>query len=143
MRYLFLILIFFGLAFSADFKRDGSAKVVIDSKNRLMWIDNISVVKTKKNHQDAQKYCDTLDYSGYSNWRLPNIEEFELIVDKKNERNYINRAFRFNVPDGYWASKAHWRTFWYYADYMFFVSGTPYYDSRHKLKYVRCVRDIR
>ncbi len=107
-----------------------------------MWIDNVTVIKLTKTHEDATKYCETLSYSGYDNWRVPEIEEFKLIVDKKNERNYINRAFRFNVPDGYWARKAHWRTFWFYADYMHFVSGTPYYDSRHKTKYVRCVRDI-
>jgi hypothetical protein len=107
-----------------------------------MWIDNFSNVKNRLNHSDATDYCESLSYAGYDNWRLPTIEEFELIVDKTNERSYINRAFKFNMPVGYWASKAHWRTFWFYADYMFFVSGTPYYDSRHKKKFVRCVRDI-
>lgn len=142
MRYLFLMFFIISLSFSSDFRRDTSSKVVVDSANKLMWIDNVTVIKLTKTHEDATKYCETLSYAGYANWRVPEIEEFKLIVDKKNERNYINRAFRFNVPDGYWARKAHWRTFWFYADYMHFVSGTPYYDSRHKTKYVRCVRDI-
>jgi hypothetical protein len=72
---------------------------------------------------------------------LPKIEEYELIVDKKNIKNYINKSFKFNIPDGYWAQKAHWRTLWFYADYMHFISGTAYFDSRHKKKYVRCVRN--
>lgn len=143
MKYLFLMFLVFSLTLQADFKRDRGSKVVVDTKNSLMWMDDISVVKTLKTHEDATTYCETLSFAGYTNWRIPEIEEFVLIVDKKNERNYINRAFRFNVPDGYWARKAHWRTFWFYADYMFFVSGTPYYDSRHKKKYVRCVRDMR
>ena len=120
----------------------GQEKVVVDSTAKLMWMDNFSNVKNRLNHSDATDYCEQLQYAGYDNWRLPTIKEFELIVDKTNEKSYINRAFKFNMPVGYWASKAHWRTFWFYADYMFFVSGTPYYDSRHKMKFVRCVRDI-
>lgn len=143
MRYLFLITIVFSFLFSDNFKRNASKKVVVDLTNKLMWIDDVSVIKVLKTHDDATIYCETLNFSGYTNWRIPNIEEFELIVDKKNEKNYINRSFKFNVPDGYWASKAHWRTLWFYADYMHFVSGTPYFDSRHKKKYVRCVRHMR
>ena len=142
MKYFFLIILLFSLSFSISLKRNSSSKVVIDRTNKLMWQDDISVVKTKKNHEDAISYCEELEYAGYTNWRIPTLDEFAIIVDKKNEKNYINRAFKYNVPDGYWALKAHWRTLWFYADYMHFVSGTPYYDSRHKTKYVRCVRDF-
>lgn len=140
MKYLFLIFSLF-LFVDAKIYRDGSLEIVIDDESKLMWVDSVLVVKTLKNHEDAEKYCNEINHAGYNNWRLPQIEEFETIVDKKNLRNYINKAFKYNVPDGYWAMKAHWRTLWFYADYMHFVSGTPYYDSRHKKKYVRCVRD--
>uniref|UniRef100_UPI00404890F8 Lcl C-terminal domain-containing protein n=1 Tax=Aliarcobacter sp. TaxID=2321116 RepID=UPI00404890F8 len=140
MKYLFIILIFFSFI-EAKIYRDGSKNIVIDNEAKLMWVDDVSVIKILHEHEDAINYCDNLSYLGFANWRLPNIEEFELIVDKKNTRNYINRAFKYNVPDGYWAYKAHWRTFWFYADYMHFVSGTAYFDSRHKTKYVRCVRN--
>ena len=140
MKYLFLIFVLFNFI-EAKIYRDGSKEIVIDDSAKLMWVDNVSVIKNMKNHNDGEKYCNEITHGGFSNWRLPKIEEFELIVDKKNTRNYINKAFKYNVPDGYWAYKAHWRTFWYYADYMHFVSGTPYFDSRHKTKYIRCVRD--
>ncbi len=140
MKYLFLLLLIF-LSASANIQRDGVKEVVIDDVARLMWIDNISVIKIKKDHDSSSKYCEGLSYAGFDNWRLAKVEEFELIVDKKNTKNYINRAFKYNVPDGYWAKKALWRTLWFYADYMHFVSGTPYYDSRHKNKYIRCVRE--
>ncbi len=143
MKYLFLVVLITSFAFSNNFKRSSSSKVVIDYTNSVMWMDDVSVIKVKKTHEDAITYCENLNFAGYSTWRIPRLEEFETIVDKKNERNYINRAFKFNVPDGYWALKAHWRTLWFYADYMHFVSGTPYYDSRHKTKYVRCIRDIK
>ncbi len=143
MKYLFLMFLIFSLTLQADFRRDRLLKVVIDNKNKLMWMDDISVIKTLKTHEDAITYCEELSFAGFRNWRIPEIKEFALIVDKKNERNYIDKAFKFNAPDGYWARKAHWRTFWFYADYMFFISGTPYFDSRHKKKYVRCVRDMK
>lgn len=143
MRYLVLCLLLFNFLLSADLRRDANLKVVIDNKNSLMWVDDMSNVKLRLTHEDATIYCENLKHAGYSNWRLPEIDEYEIIVNKKNQRNYINKAFRFNLPDGYWASKAHWRTLWFYADYMHFVSGTPYYDSRHKKKLFRCVRSMR
>jgi len=142
MKYLILLVLFLNLSIANDFRRSGK-DAVVDTSNKLMWIDNVSVIKTLRTHEEATLYCENLSFLGHTNWRIPKIEEFEFIVDKKNEKNYINKAFKFNVPDGYWAEKAHWRTLWFYADYMHFVSGTPYYDSRHKNKYVRCVRDIR
>ena len=142
MKILFLLILFFSFLIGNNLKRSASAKVVIDQQNSLMWIDDRTVIDLMLTHEEATKYCEDLNHAGYSNWRLPDIKEFKLIVDKKNERNYINKRFRYNVPDGYWASKAHWRTLWFYADYMYFISGTPYYDSRHKKKYVRCVRSM-
>ena len=140
MKYLLLVIAFLSFL-DARIYRDSTREVVIDDSSKLMWLDDISVVKTLKDHDVAEVYCKDLQYKGLNNWRLPAIEEFELIVDKKNTKNYINKAFKYNVPDGYWALKAHWRTLWFYADYMHFISGTAYYDSRHKTKYVRCVRN--
>ena len=140
MKYLLLLIAFLSFL-DARIYRDSTREVVIDDSSKLMWQDDISVINTLKDHDIAETYCENLQYIGQSNWRLPKIEEFELIVDKKNTKNYINKAFKYNVPDGYWASKAHWRTLWFYADYMHFISGTAYYDSRHKEKYIRCVRN--
>lgn len=143
MKYIFIFVLLFNFCFSSTMQRDDSLNIVIDQENRLMWMDDISILKFQKNHEDAVKYCQTLSFSGFEDWRIPEIEELQLIVDKTNEKSYINRAFKYNFKDGFWARKAHWRTLWFYADYMYFVSGTPYYDSRHKLKFVRCVRDLK
>ncbi|MDZ7817813.1 MAG: DUF1566 domain-containing protein [Aliarcobacter sp.] len=140
MKYLFLLFVLFSFV-DARIYRDSSKEIVIDDVAKLMWNDDMSVVKVLKDHDEGETYCQNLNYVGLNSWRLPKIEEYELIVDKKNIKNYINRAFKYNVPDGYWAQKAHWRTLWFYADYMHFVSGTPYFDSRHKKKYIRCVRN--
>jgi len=141
MKFLMVVLIFVSLL-DAKIYRKHNINVVIDDTRNLMWQDNSAVIKTLKTHEDATAYCEQSTHAGFMNWRIPEIEEFETIVNKKNFKNYINYAFKYNVPDGYWARKAHWRTFWFYADYMHFISGTPYFDSRHKTKYVRCVRTI-
>jgi len=142
MKILIAFFIFISFL-EANLQRKANIEVVLDKKNNLMWVDDTSVIKLKKTHEDATAYCEELIFAGYSNWRIPEIEEFTTIVDKNNYSNYIKRTFKYNVPDGYWARKAHWRTLWFYADYMHFISGTPYYDSRHKTKYVRCVRFIK
>jgi len=142
MKYLFLIVFTCSFLFSNNLTRDNSRKVVVDYTAKLMWMDDVSNIKIRKTHEEAVAYCDTLSFAGFTNWRIPEVEEYELIVDKSNERSYINRSFKFNLPDGYWAKKAHWRTLWFYADYMYFVSGIPYYDSRHKEKFFRCVRSF-
>ena len=129
MKYLFLLLTFFLFA-DAKIYRDNSKEVVLDDELKLMWIDDSSAVKNLKTHQEAEAYCSELKFAGYVGWRLAHIEEFERIVYLKNTKTNINFAFKYNVPDGYWASTAHWRTLWYNADYMHFVSGTPYYDNR-------------
>lgn len=140
----FFIIIFIFLSFlDAKIYRKDNIKVVIDDVNKLMWVDDDSVLKIKKTHEEALLYCGNLQHAAYNNWKVPSLEEFKSIVNKKNHLNYIDYAFKFNVPDGYWALKSHWRTLWFYADYMHFVSGTPYFDSRHKKKYVRCVREMK
>ena len=140
MKYLLLLLVFLSFV-DAKIYRDGSKDVVLDDESRLMWVDDISVIKTLMNHDEAEKYCQKLSFLGFSDWRLAHIEEFERIVYKKNTKTNIHFAFKYNVPNGYWASTAHWRTLWYNADYMHFVSGTPYYDNRKTKKYIRCVRN--
>ena len=140
MKYLFILLSFLSFV-DAKIYRDGSREIVLDDEVNLMWIDNISVIKNLMDHDEAEKYCQGLTFLGFSDWRLAHVEEFERIVYKKNTKTYINFAFKYNVPDGYRASTAHWRTLWYNADYMHFISGTPYYDNRKTKKYVRCVRN--
>ncbi|GGD30971.1 hypothetical protein GCM10012288_01240 [Malaciobacter pacificus] len=139
MKYLFIFLLFLSLL-DAKIYRDSKNPVVLDDARNILWQDDVDNIKLLLTHEEATKYCEELSLAGFNDWRLPDIEEYESIVYKKNTKTNINFAFRYNLRDGYWASKAHWRTLWFYADYMHFVSGTAYYDSRHKKKYVRCVR---
>lgn len=143
MKYLFLLLISCYFLNASVLQRDNTRNVVIDYENKLMWEDRIDNMKLMLSHKEAEPYCEKLNFAGYNNWRLPHIDEFKLIVDKRNKKNFINKAFRYNQKGPYWAETAHFRTFWFYADYMHFISGTAYYDNRNKKKFIRCVRDIK
>lgn len=127
----------------AEFRRDSSRNIVIDLEHMMIWQDNDDVIKIKKTHKDAIKYCEDLNFAGASDWRLPSIKELELIVDKNNHKDSIKKVFRYSLPEHYWAKESLWRSFHFYAKYMNFTSGTPYFYNRDYEKYVRCVRDIK
>lgn len=143
MKFAIIIALLASMVFSAEtMRRDFGKEVVFSSQHNLVWTDSKDAVILLKSQADAQKYCQELNHGGYSDWRLPSMEEFETIVDKTNPPANINKAFKYIIPDGYWSNNVKWRTLWFYADYMHFISGTPYYDNKHKLKYVRCVRSL-
>ena len=138
-----MLLLITTVLFAGNLKRNKSSEVVTDYDTKLIWMDNLDTVKLELSHKEAVPYCEQLNFAGSSFWRIPTIEEFATIVDKNNHPLYINKAFKHNRSLGYWALKAHVRTFWFYADYMNFVSGTAYYDNRNKKKFIRCVREFK
>ncbi len=140
MRYFILIISLFAILNAGSFNKDRRLNIIVDKNSSLVWMDSEANVTLYFTHEEAEDYCDNLLHGTYSDWRLPEIEELALIVDKNNFPKNIDKAFKYSLNEGYWASTAHWRTLWFYADYMHFVSGTPYFDSRHKKKLVRCVR---
>lgn len=143
MKMIVIFCLFLTSILNAEnMRRDYSKEVVVSTKHKLVWTDSKDSVTLLKSQADAALYCEELKHGGSSNWRLPSMEEFATIIDKTNYPTNINKAFKYILPDGYWSNNVKWRTLWFYADYMHFVSGTPYYDNKHKLKHVRCVRDL-
>lgn len=142
MKILILVLITL-VCLNADTKRDSKKQIVYDFTNKLLWQDTKDNIMVMLSQPDALKYCEDLTFAGYSDWRIPHADEYKTIVDKNNQPNHINKAFKYAINKGYWAKTVHWRTMWTYADYMHFLSGTVYYDTKTKLKYIRCVRDLK
>ncbi len=142
MKIVLIVVFLIQILNAQSMRRDNGREIVISSQDKLMWMDTKDVVVLKKSQADAAQYCAKLKLAGLSGWRLPSIEEFKTIVDKNNHPTYINKAFKYSAPMGYWSNNVKWRTLWFYADYMHFLSGTPYYDNKHKLKNVRCVREF-
>lgn len=56
---------------------------VLDTKTGLMWPAKDNGVYIYWN--DANRYCETYNRGGYSDWRMPTIEELKSLYDKNRE----------------------------------------------------------
>ncbi len=120
--------------------RDDTKEVVIDQNRKLMWQDDASVKTTKKDWSGAINYCDNLNFAGYSDWRLPKIDELESIVDDTKYNPAIKTGFK-NIASGvYWSSSPRisdssnaWN--------VNFSSGYDAWNAKSGSDLVRCVRD--
>jgi hypothetical protein len=119
--------------------RDDSKQVVYDAITALMWQDDEDAKTVEKNWQGAMDYCQNLNLGGYSDWRLPNLEELKTIVDKNNDPK-IKSKFKNTASRYYWSGTP-------YADVSDYAWGVPfsygseYYYYKNFNNYVRCVRD--
>ncbi len=59
-----------------------------------------------RNWADAKQYCEDLVLGGYDDWRLPNIDELETIIDYSRFDPAIDPVF--NCRSGnYWSSSTY------------------------------------
>jgi len=144
MKSIYILLIVANLLLANKLTKSGD--YVIDDANKLMWQDTYDNVKYRFTQDEAQEYCNSLVLSGFSNWRLPTVENYKTIIDKTRVREelMINKAFKYILPENYWAEDRTWiRNFGLYGYYVFFKSGSIYYQNRTYKKFVRCVREIK
>jgi hypothetical protein len=141
MRVLALLFIGFVLLNGAGLKKSGN--YVIDKENNLMWQDTKENINILISHINAPKYCEDLTLGGFVNWKLPSVDDYKTIIDKtRRDEIMIDRSFIFIKQDDYWTSDRTWRTFGRYGYYIYFKSGTAYYENRTYPKYIRCVREM-
>jgi len=140
-------------------------KFFIDKESNLIWT-NHDVKKqwlTDENFRTrdylntqgdtANHYCQNLTAGGYSNWRLPTIDELRVVVascsgilnkQKLNEKStkyhscYKNKGFK---SSHYWSSTNNIDNL-NYAWLVNFYGGYDCYDDKDNTEYVRCVRAI-
>ncbi len=120
--------------------RDRAKEVVIDGKSSLMWQDNGEVIAVKKDWQGARDHCQNLSFSGYSDWRLPDINELYSITDDTRANPAIRSGFENVVSDGYWSSSSEVNDSNVAWGVSFSDGGDGNY-YKHGNLYVRCVRD--
>ena len=133
--------------------RDGT---VVDRQTGLMWVKNgwrldfLSAV----DWWDAKKRCDQFRLQGYSDWRLPTVEEWESLIDPNQEhpalvsphpfKNIIAHmpywtATDFYLPSGRKARSG--RAVRAYTILMYY--GTVSHQRKRELGFVLPVRSIR
>ena len=114
-------------------------EVVTDSLTGLMWQ---RIFAEEMPWQKAMDYCDSLDYAGYSDWRLPNRFELQSLVDYGRSDPAIDiSAFPLWPLTSFWSSStgAYPNSYWY----VHFQRGSvelAFTGSINTSKYARCVR---
>ena len=104
---------------------DGGSR---DRDNRYTW-------------EEALSYCENLSLADYDDWRLPNRNELQSLVDDSQHDPSVNTTYFPNtVSSQYWSSTTNVTFFQSYAWAAFFIwgSGGSYYKPYDY--YVRAVR---
>ncbi|HAK93578.1 MAG TPA: hypothetical protein DCM87_00850 [Planctomycetes bacterium] len=108
---------------TADVNGDGT---IVWEQDTLTW-------------QNALKYCESLEFAGHDDWRLPNVRELQSIVDYGRRDPSIDPVFGAK-SERYWSSSTHvslpgyaWLVY-FYDGYVFDVVG------KGRLSFVRAVR---
>jgi hypothetical protein len=103
--------------------KDGNG--TIDSADTMQW-------------QNALQYCESLEFAGHSDWRLPNVRELQSIVDYGRMEPSSDPIFG-EESGWYWSSSTHVHLpngAWY----VYFFYGHVYDDDKTYMCYVRAVR---
>jgi len=138
MRVILLILIGLSSLSFAEFSRDEG--IVTDTISKLQWQDD--AIGSTMEWQEAIDYCEnTLELGGYSDWRLPNINELKSIVDRDKYNPAIVNGFENTSSNAYWSSTTN-QSDGYYAWIILFEYGNITYSNKDYYGglFVRCVR---
>lgn len=84
-----------------------------DPQTGLMWVTNGNIAGKKKTWEGAMNWVKDLKYGGYSDWRLPTIDE--LVSFAKRGENRPDDWFNFNgfnsvTTDYYWSGSTRGKT---------------------------------
>ena len=103
-----------------------------------MWQDGADIFEG--DWDEAKRYCENLNFAGYSDWRLPTRLELLSITDDSRFDPAINRAFKDFVSRFYWSStkSAGFSSSAYFVDFRY---GWDDCDGVFIRRFVRCVRD--
>ena len=151
-----------------SYTRDDATNIVTDHVTNLQWQDDSNVFTvtkpwlTQTNYdicrgqngqtQDTSKctdtsgdtaatYCANLALGGFTDWRLPSIDELMYIADRSKANPAMDTAYFQNVVSDYYWSSTTVVGYEYSAWVVYFYFGHDYWDTKSNSYYVRCVRD--
>lgn len=116
--------------------QDNGNQTVTDKRTGLVWIDSEEGIQ--RPWKEAVSYCDDLDFSGQTDWRLPTKIELESIVDYSRLFSAINQ-FMSCESSFYWTVTPH-VTNPDYAWSVFCPDGADHWVHISNDYFVRCVR---
>jgi len=119
-----------------DFSKNGN--IVTDNITGLQWQDD--TIGTPLNWQMAIDHCEASNLDGFSDWRLPNLNELSSLIDYSSSNPAMDPTFQNITSNVYWSSTSNAS----YQDNAFGFSSTQgghVVDSKSNSYYVRCVRE--
>ena len=126
---------------------DNHNNTVTDTLTHLQWQDSNANQTDTRDWVHAVSYCQNLSLDGYTNWRLPNVNELKSLLDYSKDVNSMIAGFKHyatNPPRIYWTSTSVSGL----ADYAWVVnfnygSVTYFHKTGRVTSYyrVRCVRN--
>lgn len=81
--------------------------VYTDQKTGLMWLRDTNIADRSLYWEEAIDWAKQVDYAGYSDWRLPTIEELETIVKRDGKISHSwfkENGFKIVKLSSYWSS---------------------------------------
>jgi len=122
-----------------SYTRDDSKEIVTDNITGFMWQDDSEAKTLYLSWQGAKDYCDGSTLGGYSDWRLPAVEELESIVDYGRNNPSIDPTFK-NVENAWYWSSTSPSGYTYGAWVVYFNNGIVSQNNKDNNDYLRCVR---
>lgn len=86
---------------------------ISDIQTGLMWQKDGSAAD-KLNWRDAFQYCKKLNLGGYSDWRMPTLNELKTLINEQEENQHImlnSQGFQNIRPENYWSATSSMVTF--------------------------------
>ena len=100
---------------------DNGDGTITDNDNNLMWRKNGRPLGGSAYWSEMNDYCDTNTYAGYSDWRLPEIQELQTLIDTSYTPININTEVFTNMSTSRYISISKWYGLdnyrWYVAFY--------------------------
>lgn len=141
-----IVILLFLTTLNSKFIKDSN--MIIDTTNNLIWQDDPSVINRKGDWESAINSCNNLSLGGF-NWRLPNINELQTIIDYENTNRALNNIFNYlgtHSGFSFYYSSTTYRGITTYSFAVDFSDGrvlqrkkTPDYSSGDKNIYSRCI----
>ena len=138
---LFLVWGLTNFELMAGFDRDSSAQIVTDSTTGLSWQDDMDAKTKQMLWGSSISYCESLTLGGYSDWRLPNINELKTIIDTSGVSPAISYHFENVSSDDYYWSSTTSSSYKYSAFVVYSANGFVFISPKNYSSFlVRCVR---
>jgi len=120
----------------------GVSSVTVASHTGLIWITNPVDAGIGGGYSwvNAIAACENLNYSGYGDWRLPNVRELMSLVNRQNQNPAVGVAYFMNTQNGYYWSSTTYVAGDTLAWYVDFSVGNVNATPKTYLGWVRCVR---